>query len=242
MTDDYFGTNVVDDYRWMEDLKDPEVQSWFKEQDAFTRATLGSIPGRDKLLARLRELYTAASTIITDVQRLPGGRYVYQKFLSGESAPKLYVREGLSGEERLLVDPGKIKVAASNVSKGRNSLAYVDISQDGKYVAVGITPGGSENDTEIHVVDVTTGRETGDVILRALHGDPQWLPDSRSFVYKRLQDLPAGAPETDLRQKDRWYSHVLGTDSKQGSAGRLVELLAVAIGRSGISTGAALTP
>jgi prolyl oligopeptidase len=215
VTDNYYGTTIVDNYRYMENLKDPEVQEWFKNQDAYSRATLSSIPGREKLLARIRELDTSAPARVTDVQRLPGDRYFYQKLLPGESVPKLYIRQGLGGEERLLVDPGKVEVSRSTASRGRNALAFVDISQDGQYVAVGITPGGSENDTEIHVVDVATGHETGDVIFRALHGDPQWLPDNRSFVYGRLQDLPPDAPKTELRQKVRAYLHVLGTDPKK---------------------------
>ena len=218
VTDDYYGTKIVDNYRYMENLNDPEVQEWFKNQDAYTRATLASIPGRDKLLARIRELDTSAPVRVTDVQRLPGDLYFYQKLLPGESVPKLYMRKGLGGEERLLVDPEKVEVALANGSKGRNALAFVDMSQDGKYVAVGITPGGSENDTEIHVVDVATGHETGDVIFRAVHGDPQWLPDNRSFVYGRLQDLPPDAPKTELRQKYRAYLHVLGRDAKKDPA------------------------
>ena len=111
VTDDYFGTKVVDNYRYMENLNDPEVQAWFKNQDAYTRATLAGIPGRDKLLARIRELFTSnLATSVIDVQRLPGDRYFYQKLLPGESVPKLYLRKGLSGAERLLVDPGKVEV------------------------------------------------------------------------------------------------------------------------------------
>ena len=218
VTDDYYGTKIVDNYRYMEDLKDPEVQEWFKNQDVYTRATLASIPGREKLLARIRELDTSAPAMVTDAQRLPGDRYFYQKLLPGESVPKLYIRQGLGGEERLLVDPGKVEVSPSTASRGRNALAFVNISQDGRYVAVGITPGGSENDTEIHVVDVATGHETGDVIFRAVHGDPQWLPDNQSFVYGRLQDLPPDAPKTELRQKHRAYLHVLGRDAKKDPA------------------------
>ena len=218
VTDDYYGTKIVDNYRYMEKLKDPEVQEWFKNQNDYTRATLANIPGRDKLLARIKELDQSVPVTVFGVQGLPGDLYFYQKLLAGENISKLYVRKGLKGEERLLVDPNKVEVAAPNRSKGKNALAYVDISPDGKCVAVGITPGGSENDTEIHVFDVATGRETGDVILRALHGDPQWLPDNHSFTYGRLQDLPPGAPKTELRQKYREYLHVLGTDPKKDPA------------------------
>jgi len=148
VTDDYYGTKIVDNYRYMENLKDPEVQAWFKNQNDYTRATLANIPGRDKLLARIKELDQSVPVTVFGVQRLPGDLYFYQKLLAGENISKLYVRKGLKDEERLLVDPNKVEVAASNRSKGKNALAYVDISQDGKYVAVGITPGGSENDRD----------------------------------------------------------------------------------------------
>lgn len=217
VTDDYYGTKIVDNYRYMENLKDPEVQEWFKNQNDYTSATLANIPGREKLLARIKELDQSVASVF-DVQRLPGDLYFYQKLLPGDRVGKLYMREGLSGAERMIVDPGKVEVAPANAGKGGNAIGYVDISQDGKYVAVGITPGGSENDTEIHVVDVATGRETGDVIFRAKGGDPQWLADNRSFVYRRLQDLPPDAPKTELRQKDRAYLHVLGTDPKKDPA------------------------
>jgi prolyl oligopeptidase len=218
VTDDYYGTKIVDKYRYMENLKDPEVQEWFKDQDAYTRAALAGIPGRDKLLARLTELSMSVSARVMDVQRLPGERYFYQELLAGESVFKLYMRKGLNGEEKLLVDPGKVEVASANRRKGRNTIAYVDLSQDGKYVAVGITPGGSENDTEIHVIDVATGNETGDVVFRAHGGNPQWLADNRSFVYGRLQDLLPDAPKTELEQKYRAYLHVLGADPKKDPA------------------------
>jgi len=55
VTDDCFGMKVVDPYRYMENLKDPKVDAWFKGQNAYTRAALAKIPGRDALLARIKE-------------------------------------------------------------------------------------------------------------------------------------------------------------------------------------------
>jgi prolyl oligopeptidase len=80
-------------------------------------------------------------------------------------------------------------------------------------VAVTIIPGGSENDTEIHIIETASGRETGDVIARCcVKSYPAWLPDNHSFVYGRLQTLPPSAPTAEVRQKYRTYLHVLGTD------------------------------
>ena len=56
VTDDYFGTKIVDSYRWLEDLKSTEVSAWMKAQNDYTRSVLDQIPGRDKLRARIAEL------------------------------------------------------------------------------------------------------------------------------------------------------------------------------------------
>ncbi len=101
---------------------------------------------------------------------------------------KLYVREGLAGAERLLVDPNKV----FNDGK-RYSLGSWSISFDGKYVAYNIAAGGAENG-EIRVVESATGRETGDSIDRIRNSSVSWLPAGNSFLYTRLQKLPADAP------------------------------------------------
>jgi len=56
VADTYFGTKIIDNFRWIEDLKNPEVQSWFKAQNDYTRSVLDRIPGRDRLRARIAEL------------------------------------------------------------------------------------------------------------------------------------------------------------------------------------------
>jgi prolyl oligopeptidase len=74
VVDDYFGTKVSDPYRYMEALKDPEVQAWFKGQNDYARATLAALPGRAKLLARIQEL--DQSVPLVDAERFPGDLYV----------------------------------------------------------------------------------------------------------------------------------------------------------------------
>ncbi len=211
--DDYFGTKIADPYRYMEDLKNSGVQAWLKAQNDCTRRALASLPGRKQLLKRIVELDESTSADFTDVHRLPGDLYFYQKRPGNETVYKLYMRRALSGEEKLLVDPERITLAAPNTEKGKNTIGYFQCSDDARYVAIGIVPGGSENDTEIHVIETTSGLETGDVILRAEdEGGLHWLPGNHSFVYGRLQNLAPGAPVTEVRQKYRSYLHVLGTE------------------------------
>jgi prolyl oligopeptidase len=207
VTDTYYGVKVDDPYRYMENLKDPEVAAWFKAQNAYTRTVLGRIPGRESLLARIRVLDESAPARVSDVRRLPGDVFFYQKRLASENVPKLYVRHGLNGAEKLLVDPGKFAAAAGP----HYAISYYVPSQDGRYVGVGISPAGSE-DAVLHVIATRADRETGDVIDRAQFGSPAWLPDGRSFVYNRLQKLGPHAAPTDRYLRSRVYVHVLGTD------------------------------
>lgn len=218
VTDDYYGTKVVDLYRYMENLKDPAVQEWMKSQNEYARAQLARIPGREKLLERIRELGQTVPKV--DAVRLPGDFYLILKRLPTENVSKLYIRQGLNGEDKLLVNPEKIKLAAAIQNKGANAITGSLPSLDDKYVAVGIAPGGSEL-TEIHVFETSSGHETQDVI----HGvywislsSPSWLPGNRSFVYGRPRNLPPGAPATEVDQKSRVYLHVLGTDSSKDPA------------------------
>src|ERR1700744_2586585 len=102
ITDTYFGTKVVDPYRWMENLKSPEVQKWMKGQNDFTRDYLGKLPDRDALIKRIGDLDNA-SVRVGGVD-LYGNRYFYMKLTPQDQTPKLYVRDGLTGPERLLAD------------------------------------------------------------------------------------------------------------------------------------------
>lgn len=207
VTTDYYGTKVVDPYRYMENLKDPKVQAWMKAQNDYTRAVLARIPGRQKLLARIRQLDESIPQV--RVTRLPGDRYLILKTLPGETTARLYLRRGLSGKDTLLVDPAIIKLAPADQAKGRNVITSFTLSPNGKYIAVGITPGGALFDTEIHVIETSSGRDIGEVILHAfnLRGPPNWLPGSHSFVYDKVQ-----------KEEVRAYLHVLGRNPNDDPA------------------------
>ena len=215
VTDNYWGTKVVDPYRYMENLTDPEVRAWIKAQNDYTRATLARLPGREQMLARIRELDQSVPRV--RVMRLPGNTYLVLKMMPGEHTSKLYLRHELNGQDRLLVDPEKITLAPVDQGKGANVITGLATSNNGKYLALGIVPGGDELHGEIRVVDIATGEESGDVLTQvgAEAWEPHWLPDNRSFVYGRLQELPPGAPAAEVRQKFRSYLHVLGTEARK---------------------------
>ena len=216
VVDYYFGTKVSDPYRYMENLKDPEVQAWFKGQNDYTRTVLDKIPGRAKLLARIRELDQSVPRVFAG--RLPGDSYLIWKRLPNEDTGKMYLRSGLKGTDRLLIDPRAIKLRPEDQARGKNEIGSTAVSPDGRLIVVTLTPGGSETSNELHVIEVATGHELSDVVAHGACAEGlcvSWLPDSHAFVYGRLQDLPADAPPERVRQNFRAYLHVLGTDPEK---------------------------
>jgi prolyl oligopeptidase len=208
--DTYFKTTISDSYRWLENLKSDEVQKWIKAQADYSRAYLDALPMRGDILNRLNEL-SDVGTRVRGIQRR-GNLFFYNRRASNENDFRIYVREGLNGAERLLVDPDKI------ASDGkRRSINGFSLSQDGKFLSYVSSVGGSENG-ELRVVETATGKDTGELIDRARFGAGDWLPDGKSFVYNRLQKLAANAPPTDFYQKSRVYLHVLGTSADADKA------------------------
>jgi prolyl oligopeptidase len=208
VTDDYFGIKVMDPYRWLENTSDPEVVSWMKSQNDYTREQLAQIPGRDKLLDRIKSLDNAGAVVAS--LQVWGGHYFYLKTEPGSDNRKLYVRDTVAAPERLLVDPEKLTAA-----DGKHfSIDYFQPSADGKYVAYGLSPGGSE-DSVLHVLVTATGAALPDVIDRAQFGQPTWLPGNKSFFFTRTQKLSASDPPTAKYQKLRVYAHTLGKDPEK---------------------------
>jgi prolyl oligopeptidase len=204
VTDTYFGQKIVDPYRWMEDSKSAAMTGWMKAQADYTRAYLDRLPLRAQLLKRLDEL-SDIGVRVGGIQR-GGNFYFYYRQAPGENDRRLYVREGFSGAERLLVDPEKISSAGKRYSIDSFSPTF-----DGKYVAYTISVGGSENG-EMRVVETATGNDLSEHIDRCRFGAGAWLPDGKTFLYNRLQKLAPDAPATELYQKSRVYLHTLGTN------------------------------
>jgi hypothetical protein len=106
--DTYFGKTYKDPYRWLEDLKAPEVQAWFKAQATLTDSQLDAILGRDALVKEWMELDKLQPARYS-AQSFEHGRLFYKKTLGSENVGKLYYREGWTGAEKLLFDPATYK-------------------------------------------------------------------------------------------------------------------------------------
>ncbi len=210
IVDNYFGTSITDSYRWMEAPGNPELARYLKAQNDRTRLVLDSIPGRAKLGARIRALGDAID-VTSRVERRRALLF-YEKLTPGSNTSKLYVREGFGGRERILLDPVLF-------SKGdpHQAISYWVSSEDGAWVAVGLSSGGSEN-AVLHLLETATGRALPETIDRTNFGVTAWRPDSKALYYLRLPLLPPGAPPTAKYQNVMTYVHVLGTDPEQDRA------------------------
>ena len=207
VVDDYFGTKVTDDYRWMEDRKGAEFIAWVKGQSAYARSTLDRIPGREALQARIAA-HTAGGAAVGGL-KLAGGRVFSLVRRAGENSFKLYVRDGVGGRDRLLLDPDRIPTTGAHYA-----IDYFAPSMDGASLAYGVSPGGSE-DSVIHILDVATGKESSETIDRCESGSPQWLPGGKAFAYNRQTKVAPGAPETEKYLNSRVLIHVVGADPSQ---------------------------
>src|SRR5579864_9417845 len=140
------GTKIVDNYRWLEDGKNPDTQKWVEEEMAYTRSVLDPLSGRAQIHKRLTELLSIGS--ITPPQ-IGGKYYFYTRREGMQNQPILYVREGLDGKDRVLVDANQL------AADGTIALDWHTPSENGRYLAYGTSPSGSEMST-LHIVETKT--------------------------------------------------------------------------------------
>src|SRR5271166_4587060 len=97
----FYGTKIVDKYRWLEDSTRPETRKWVGEEMAYTRSVLDPLPGRELIHKRLTELLGIGDIGVPRI----GGKYYFYKRRDGlQNQPVLYVRDGVNGKDRALVD------------------------------------------------------------------------------------------------------------------------------------------
>src|SRR3989442_4430073 len=187
VTDIHHGVRVDDPYRYMESTNDPAVAGWLKSQSDYARVVLDSLPARVELLKRIEALDGAASARVESVSWLRNDRVFYFKREPHELQSKLFVRDGLRGKERLLVDPETVSAGT-----GKNvTLHFYSPSPSGRYVAYGISEGGSEL-VAMSVLDTARGRVPGPPLDRNtpnVIGPPtQWLTDASGVYFNPEPD------------------------------------------------------
>ncbi|HVP07474.1 MAG TPA: prolyl oligopeptidase family serine peptidase [Candidatus Acidoferrum sp.] len=208
VTDTFFGVKVTEDYRWLENGKDPEVKAWVDKENELTRSTLDAYPQRAQVAAHLMALYSTESPTYGSLEKRPGLLFAMkdqppkqQQFLVTLKSP-----DDTSGE-RVVVDPNALD------STGGTAIDFYVPSHDGRLVAVSLSQGGSENGT-VHIFEVATGKELGDAIPRVAYptggGSVAWNADNSGIWYTRYP-AEGERPPQDMHFFQQVYFHKLGT-------------------------------
>lgn len=197
-----FGERIADPYRWLEnDVRtDPKVAAWVEQQNGVTQAYLAGLPQRDWFSQRIKALM--------DYERfgLPqkaGANYFYMRNSGLQNQSQLFVRQGLNGTPRLLLDPN------GWAKDGATALADWEPSDNGKLLAYSIQDGGSDWRT-IRLLDVATGKVLTDEIKWAKFTGISWIGNS-GFLYSRFPQPEKGKEFQSLNTNQAVYFHKIGT-------------------------------
>lgn len=201
--DTYFGTEVADPYRWLEDDNSQETKAWVKEQNKLTFGYLEKIPFREKIKKRLTQVW--------DYEKISapfksGGRWFVSKNDGLQNQNVLYILNELGGEETLFLDPNTLS------EDGTVSLTSFRVSKDGKYAGYGISRGGSDWN-EFFIRDVETGEDLTDHIKWVKFSGMAWYKEG--FFYSRYPEPKEGDALKGMNTNSMIYYHKVGTDQSE---------------------------
>lgn len=203
--DIHFGVAYPDPYRWMEDIKNPETEQWFKDQADFSNTVMSSITGRDELIAEWKKL-KALQTPKYNSRNYRGGRLFYRKTLPDEKVGKIYYRQGYDGVEQLLFDP------MTYIEGKTLSVNGISPSFDGRYLGIAYTESGAEIGTLI-IIDIETKKILKDQLSPTWGGILEWTFDNKGFLWGKLSSSDNTAD--DVLKNSKTMYHILGTPQEK---------------------------
>ncbi len=176
VTDDYFGTRIVDNYRWLEDASSPATKTFIDAENAYTQRYMEQARIRPEISDELSAL-EQVTTWTVPIAR--GNDLFFTKLLAGEDQPSIYVRHGWTGKDERLIDPAQF-------SRDPNtSVELEDVSRDGSLVAYGVREGGAD-ETAVRVFNVKTGKTLEDELPSGIYLSIAFTPDGKGLYYSRM--------------------------------------------------------
>ncbi len=203
LVEEQFGEKVADPFRWLEnDVRtDPEVRNWVNRENEASGAYLKTLPGRDILAGRMKQLYNFERF---GTPRKAGQLYFYTRNDGLQNQSILNVRQGLDGKPRVLIDPN------AWAKDGATALAEWMPSNDGRHLLYAIQDGGTDWRT-LKILDVATGATLDDEIKWVKFSSLAWNADSSGFYYSRFAEPETGATFQSINLNQAIYFHALGT-------------------------------
>jgi len=201
--DTYFGVPVPDPYRWLEDENAAETKTWVEDQNKLTFGYLDKIPYRQGIKSRLEQLinYPRYSAPFRN-----GDHFFFSKNDGLQNQSVLYMQKGLEGTPEVLIDPNKFS------KDGTSQLADFALSKDGKYIAYGVSSGGSDW-REVHVMEVGTRTLLDDVLRWVKVSGLAW--QGNGFYYSRYNAPKEGNELTSQNDDHKVYYHRVGSPQSE---------------------------
>ena len=203
--DYYHGVEVADPYRWLEDPNSQSTQDWIKAQNELTFNYLTKIPVRGKIQQRLTQLWDYEKYGIPFKR---GEGYFYSKNDGLQNQSILYTLTNLDGEPRVLIDPNQWS------DDGTVSLSSYSVSDDGKFIAYGISSSGSDW-REWKVKNIETGEDLTDHLQWVKFSGVSWTNDNQGFFYSRYNEPNDNTKFEDINYYQKLYYHRLGTPQSE---------------------------
>src|SRR5438105_13806191 len=214
VSDEYQGVKVQDDYQWLEKDDDPEVRAWSNAQNQRTRAYLDKLPDRAAIEKQLAEWYAKTSPSYSALVSRPGILFA-MKFQPPKQQPMLVTLASADDlkSEKIVLDPNVLD------AKGTTAIDWFVPSLDGKYVAVSLSQGGSEDGT-LHIYEAATAKALPDTIRHVQYptagGRAAWTAQGTGIYHTRFP-RQGERPEADLNFYQQIYFHKLGTPDTEAT-------------------------
>ncbi len=203
--DSYFGTEVADPYRWLEDDNSDETKAWVTAQNKVTFGYFDQIPERASLRQRLTELWNY-ERYGAPFKR--GGRYFYFKNDGLQNQSVLYVTTNLRESGGVLLDPNKLN------ADGTTALSGLSVSEDGRTLAYGIAVAGSDWQ-EWRFMDIESGKQLPDVLKHIKFSGVSWMADGSGVFYSRYPEADSRGRLSAQNLFQKLYFHKLGTEQSE---------------------------
>ena len=204
LVEEIHGLKIADPYRWMEDLESEEVRAWIEAQNKLTFGYLDQFHLRKKIQKRMTELWNYEKTSPPNKR---GGRYFYFFNDGLQNQDVLYWMEDLDAEPEVLINPNMLS------EDGTVALSGAEVSNDGRYLAYGVSEAGSDWQTW-YVRRVEDGMDLEDKIEWVKFSGASWDKETQGFYYSRY-DVPEGDALKQANYFHKLYYHKMGTPQSE---------------------------
>lgn len=198
VVDNYFGTDVPDPYRWLEDDRSEETQAWVTAENEVTFDYLSKIPFRDQIRSRLEKIWNYEKVGTPFIR----GDYTYFYKNDGLQNQSVVYRKNKAGEEEIFLDPNTFS------TDGTTSLGGVSFSKDGMLVAYSISESGSDW-RKIIVLNAITLEQIEDTLVDVKFSGMSWYKNEG--IYYSSYDKPEGSELSAKTDQHKLYFHKLST-------------------------------